>query len=267
MQMQDMQMQELTAGHGTLTAARTGRGRDLVILHPLLADRHVFDSLLPALAEKHRVTLINLPGFHGSQPAPLALMDAYVAVIEGGFDEFEIGKDAVLIGTGFGGSVALAFAIAHPDRIAKLVVSNASAAYPPEGRQGFGMIARNVAEGGIGAVAEIVAKRMLSPAYLEANPQAVEQRKSVLMGVDAGGFAAACKVMQESDLTPLLHHLKVPTFVVCGALDQVTPPALSKEIAEKVAGATYAELPGCGHCPPLEQPQAFLKAIKDFAGL
>jgi pimeloyl-ACP methyl ester carboxylesterase len=61
--------------------------------------------------------------------------------------------------------------------------------------------------------------------------------------------------------------LKVPTLVVCGEHDQATPPALNKEIAEKVNGAEYVELPGCGHCPPLEQPDAFLKAIGEFARL
>jgi 3-oxoadipate enol-lactonase len=59
----------------------------------------------------------------------------------------------------------------------------------------------------------------------------------------------------------------VPTLVVCGELDQATPPALNKLIAEKAPGARYVELPGCGHCPPLEQPQAFLAAIKDFVGM
>ena len=73
--------------------------------------------------------------------------------------------------------------------------------------------------------------------------------------------------MQEADLTPLLHRLGVPTLVVCGELDQATPPALNKEIVEKLAGANYVELPGCGHCPPLEQPSNLLAAIKDFVGL
>ena len=92
-----MELQQLSAGRGTLTAVRTGEGRDLVVLHSLLTDRHAFDPVLPVLAAKHRVTLFNLPGFHGSQPAMLALMDAYVAVIEDGFDEFGIANDAVLM--------------------------------------------------------------------------------------------------------------------------------------------------------------------------
>ena len=262
-----MPMEQLTAGHGALTAVRTGAGRDLVVLHSLLADRHAFDPVLPALAAKHRVTLINLPGFHGSQPTVLALMDAYVAAIEDGFQEFGIANDAVLIGNGFGGTVALAFALAHPERIAKLLLCDAAAGFPPEGRQAFAAMAEKVAEAGLGSIAEIAAKRVFSPAYLAAHPEKIEERKAVLLAIEPKAFQAACKILQEVDLTPLLHRLKVPTLVVCGEFDQATPPLLNKAIADKVAGARYVELPGCGHCPPLEQPEQFIAAIKGFVGL
>ncbi|HET9717220.1 MAG TPA: alpha/beta fold hydrolase [Pseudolabrys sp.] len=262
-----MSLEQLSAGRGALTAVRTGEGRDLVILHSLLADRHAFDPVLPALAEKNRVTLFNLPGFHGSQPAMLALMDAYVAVIEDGFDEFRIGRDSVLLGNGFGGTVALAFALAHPERISKLVLSDAAAAFPPQGRQAFAAMAKKVEEEGLGSIAEVAAKRVFSPAYLAAHPDKIEERKKVLLGIDPKAFQAACKILQETDLVPLLHHLKVPTLVICGELDQATPPALNKQIVEKVAGAKYIELPGCGHCPPLEQPEKFIAVIREFVGL
>ena len=262
-----MPMQQLTAGHGSLTAVRTGQGRDLVVLHSPLTDRRAFDPVLPALAVKHRVTLINLPGFHGSQPAVLPLMDAYVAVIEDGFQEFGIANDAILIGNGFGNTVALAFALAHPERISKLLLSDAAACFPPEGRKTFEVMAAKVAEGGLGSIAEIAAKRVFSPAYLASHPEAIEERKKVLLKIDPKAFQAACNILQEADLVPLLHRLQVPTLVLCGEFDQATPPPLNKAIADKVAGARYVELPGCGHCPPLEQPQQFLAAIKGFVGL
>lgn len=262
-----MQFEQLSAGRGALTAVRTGQGPDLVVLHSLLADRHAFDPVLEALAAKHRVTLVNLPGFHGSEPPMLALMDAYVAIIEDGFDEFGIGPGAVLIGNGFGGTVALAFAIAHPERLSKLIVSDAAACFPQQGREAFALMAQKVADNGLGTVAEIAARRVHSPAYLQAHPDAIETRKQVLLGIHPKAFQAACKILQETDLTPLLHHLRVPTLVVCGELDQATPPALNKQVAEKIAGARYVELPGCGHCPPLEQPEQFVAAIRDFAEL
>jgi pimeloyl-ACP methyl ester carboxylesterase len=262
-----MQMQELSAGHGVLKAVRTGQGPDIVVLHSLLADRHAFDAVLPALAQKHRVTLFNLPGFHGSEPVITALLDAYVARIEDGFQEFGIGRDAVLIGNGFGGTLALAFALDHPEMIGRLVVCDAAAGFPDEGRQQFAVMAHKVADGGLGAVAEIAAKRVYSPAYLAAHPELIEERKRVLLGIDPKAFQHACKILQEADLVPLLHRLNVRTLVVCGEQDQATPVALTKLIAEKVPGARYVELPGCGHCPPLEQPEAFVAAIGEFVGL
>src|SRR5882757_637053 len=262
-----MQFEQLTAGHGALTGVRTGKGADLVVLHSLLADRHAFDPVLEAFAANHRVTLFNLPGFHGSQPTVLALMDAYIATIEDGFQEWKIANDAVLIGNGFGGTVALAFALAHPERISKLILSDAAAAFPDEGKKQFAVMADKVAEGGLGAIAEIAAKRVFSPAYLTAHPELIDERKRVLMGIEPKAFQAACKILQEADLEPTLARLKVPTLVVCGEFDQATPPVLNKAIADKIKGARYIELPGCGHCPPLEQPQQFLAAIKDFAGL
>lgn len=261
-----MDFEQLTAGHGALTAVRTGKGPDIVLLHSLLADRHAYDPVLPQLAAKHRVTLFNLPGFHGSQPTLLALMDAYVAIIEDGFDEFGISKDAILIGNGFGGTVALAFALAHPERIAKLILSDAAACFPEEGRAQFAAMANKVMEGGLGAIAEIAAKRVFSPAYLAAHPEKIEERKQVLLGIDPTAFLAACTILQEVDMTKNLARLKTPTLVVCGEQDQATPPALNRVIADKIPGAKYVELAGCGHCPPLEQPEAFIKAIKAFVG-
>jgi pimeloyl-ACP methyl ester carboxylesterase len=258
--------ERLTAAHGMLTAARSGRGRDLVILHSLLTDRHAFDPVVPALAAKFRVTLFNLPGFHGSEPVP-ALMEAYLARIEDGFDEFRIEPDCILIGNGFGGTLALGFALAHPDRLGKLVIVDAAPAFPEEGKQALRAMAQRIDEGGPDAIADDAVKRIFSPAYLARHPNAVSTCRATLRGIDANAFRAACEVLVDADLVPLLPRLKVSTLVVCGALDQATPPALNRIVAEKAAAAHFVEISGCGHCPPLEQPEAFLRAIKDFIGL
>src|SRR5258706_8706699 len=232
-------MEQLTAAHGALTAVRVGTGRDLVILHSLLTDRQAFDPVLPALSTKFQVMLFNLPGFHGSQPVITALLDAYVARIEDGFEEFGIENDAVLMGNGFGGTLALAFALAHPTRIGKLVLSDAAAAFPDQGKQAFRVMADKVGRDGLGAIADIAANRVFHADYLAKNPGAIEERRAVLLGIDPAAFAAACDVLTEADLVPRLQSVKVPTLVVCGALDQATPPALNRQIAEKVPGARY----------------------------
>jgi 3-oxoadipate enol-lactonase len=51
---------------------------------------------------------------------------------------------------------------------------------------------------------------------------------------------------------------------MCGELDQTTPPALARELAQKIPGARYEEIPGSGHCPMLEQPDLLAKKISAF---
>jgi 3-oxoadipate enol-lactonase len=254
-------MKHLTAADGELTAVQEGEGPDLVVLHSLLTDRRAFDAVLPRLAQTHRVTLFNLPGFHGSKPVE-ARLDAYVSRIREGFDTFGIKPGATLLGNGFGGTLALAFALGHGERLGRLVICDAAAGFPEAGKQAFRVMAAKVAEAGLGAIAEIAANRVFHSAYLAKHPNAIEERKAALLAIDPSAFEAACRILVDADLLPRLANVKVPTLVICGELDQATPPALNRAIVEAVPGARYVELPGCGHCPPLEQPDAFLNALR-----
>ncbi len=110
-------------------------------------------------------------------------------------------------------------------------------------------MAATAAEGGMGAIAEIAAKRVFHTVYLGKYPEAVEERRAVLLEIDPIGFRAACMALIDADLVADLPRLAVPTLVICGELDQATPPELNRLIAAKVAGARYTELPRCGHCP------------------
>ena len=256
-------MEQLALAKGDLTGTCAGSGRDLVIVHSLLTDRHAFDSVLPQLSTRFRVTLPNLPGFHGSAPIDGGI-DGYVAWLARVFDTFDIGPDPILMGNGFGGTVALGFALARGDRVASLVLCDVAPGFPEAGKQAFRIMAASAAEGGMGAIAEIAAKRVFHTVYLGKYPEAIEERRAVLLKIDPSAFRAACMALIEADLVPDLPMLEVPTLVICGELDQATPPELNQLIAAKVAGARYTELPRCGHCPPLEQPEAFLAAVAEF---
>jgi len=258
-----MKMEELKSVSGKLTAARLGAGQDLVIVHSLLTDRHAFDLVLPDLASRFRVTLPNLPGFHGSQPVG-ASISAYIEWLREAFDQLKIGNNAILMGNGFGGTVALAYALANSERISKLVLADVAPGFPEEGKQAFRVMAAKVEEDGMGAIAEIAANRVFHAAYLAKHTGAVNERRTVLLKIHPVAFRAACTALVEADLVPALATLKTPTLVVYGELDQATPPALNRLIASKAPNARSIELPACGHCPPLEQPDAFLGAIRAF---
>jgi len=252
-------MKTITFRSGTANGVQLGQGPDLVILHSLLTDRHSFDKVLPLLARTARVTIFNLPGFHGSDPIE-GSMDAYVDWINDGFDAADVGPRATLLGNGFGGSLALGFAVAHPDRLGRLVISDAAAGFPESGKQPFRVMSEKVGSGGLGTIVDIAARRIFHDAYLSEHPHAIDERRSVLLGINPKGFQAACRLLIDADLVPALRTLAVPTTVICGELDAATPVDLNKAVADAIPGARYIEIPKCGHCPPLENPDAFLAA-------
>jgi 3-oxoadipate enol-lactonase len=247
--------------HGkTVTGIQMGQGPDLVILHSLLTDGRAFDQVLPALAKDNRVTLLNLPGFHGSTPIE-ATWSAYSQWIADAVAAFGVASGFQLLGNGFGGSLALGYALAHPTTLSKLVICDAAAGFPEQGKQAFRVMAEKVAAGGLGAIAEIAANRVFHPAYLEAHPNAINERREALLLIHPDAFQAACSLLVEADLIPQCKSLDVPVLVICGELDAATPPVLNRAIADAVPHARYIELPQIGHCPPLEAPDAFLAAF------
>jgi pimeloyl-ACP methyl ester carboxylesterase len=155
-------------------------------------------------------------------------------------------------------------AIRHGDKFGRLVLSDAAAGFPPEGRKAFEIMGDKVAAEGIASVATIAANRVFHKAYLDAHPGATDERRKVLLGVAPEAFIAACRTLMQTDLVPQLSTIRNPTLVICGELDAATPPVLCRQMAERIPAARYVELPGCGHCPPLEQPDAFIDAIADF---
>ena len=258
-----MELKPTAFACGRLTAVQTGSGPDLLVVHSLLADRAAFDPVLPWLAARFRVTLLNLPGFHGSACIAPGI-ETYADHLAQVFTPGGLGRDTTIIGNGFGGTVAVAMALRHGETFGRLVLSDVAAGFPPEGRKAFEMMASKVEQEGLGSVATISANRVFHAAYLAAYPEAIEDRRRVLMGIAPEGFIAACRSLMTADLTPQLGAIRNPTRVVCGELDAATPPALCRLLAATIPGASYVELPGCGHCPPLEQPEAFIAAIEDF---
>lgn len=256
-------MEQLATADGATTAVRGGKGRDLFIVHSLLTDRDAFQAVLPDLMRRFRVTLVNLPGFHGTRKIPGALI-AYETWLANALDGFGIGSDCILCGNGFGGTVALAFALNQPRRIGKLLLADVAAGFPEQGKAAFRLMAHRVVSEGMASIAQIAATRVYHSEYLARNPAIVEERRRVLTEIDPEAFAAACEVLIDCNLVPRLRSVDVPTLVVYGTLDQATPPALNKEIAAAIPTSEIMEIADCGHCPPLENPVAFLRTVGRF---
>jgi len=243
---------------------RSGAGPDLLLLHSLLTDASVFDRVRPALEATHRVTCMNLPGFGASAPRALASVDAYADHVAQAMDAMGLPKTTDVFGNGFGAFVTLALAIRHGDRVGRVIVADVVPAFPEPARAPFRGMAAKVRESGMQAVLDTAIGRMFPPEFQARSPEVVAERKRRLAGVDPACFAQACLGLAGLDLRPRLASIRNRTLVMCGALDQTTPPALAREVAQAIPGAAYREIAGSGHCPMLEAPEALVDAIAAF---
>jgi len=246
-----------------LDVVQTGAGRDLVLLHSLLTDRSAFDPVVPRLAQTRRLTLVNLPGYGASGPAGAAIED-YADRIAGLIAALRLPRETDVLGNGFGGFITTALAARHGARFDRLIVADALAAFPEPAKQPLRNLAARVAQEGMAGALDIAIRRMFPEAFIAANPGIVAERKRALEKADAACFQAACLALAKLDFTPVLGTIRNPTLVMVGALDQTTPPALARELAAQISGAKFLEIPGCGHCPQIEKPQAFVNAVNSF---
>jgi pimeloyl-ACP methyl ester carboxylesterase len=238
-----------------------GAGASLFLLHSLLTELTVFDVALPALAKERRVTRINLPGFGASAPVELGSVAAHADHVASVMDALDLPRDTAVFGNGFGAFVALEFAIRHGARFGRLIVADTLAAFPEPAQAPFRAMAERVSAGGMKAVLDTAIARMFPPAFAERHPDVISTRKAALAAVDPGCFARACLALASLDLSATAPSIRNRTLVLCGALDQTTPPALARELARKIPGARYEEIAGSGHCPMLEQPDVLVTKI------
>jgi 3-oxoadipate enol-lactonase len=245
--------------------SQQGEGRDLVLLHSLLTDRSVFDRVAPELARKRKLTLVNLPGYGGSSPAGSDI-ESYADRIAAVLETLKLSKETAVLGNGFGGFIAVMLAVRHGERFGKLIAAPALAGFPEAAKAPFHRMAGLVSSQGMGAVLDAAIQRMLPAAFIVKNPEIVAQRKRALAAADPACFATACLALANLDLSGVVKEIKNPTLVMVGSEDATTPPALARELAEKIPGGKFRELRGCGHCPQIEEPDGFIAAVEGFLG-
>ena len=248
----------------TFDVEQSGAGPELLLLHSLLTDRGSFAPVLPALSRQRRVSLLALPGFGRSTPAGPTVEDQADRVAE---LVATLPARPDVIGNGFGGIIALALAARHGGALGRVVLADSAACFPEQGRAPFRAMADAVEKNGMAAVVPTAVRRIFPDRYLAAHPEALAERREVLLRLQPQSFVTACRALARVDLRPALRTIRNPTLVIVGELDAATPPALATGLATGIPGAKLVRIPDCGHCPPLEQPEAFLAAVEPFLGL
>jgi 3-oxoadipate enol-lactonase len=249
--------------HGTVNAAQTGDGPPLILFHSLLSDRFSFDRIVPTLSERFRVIVPELPGFGQSAVATgglAAVAARMAAAVKDGAD----GQDAIVLGNGYGGFVALQMAIDHPGVATRLVLADCGAAFSEPGRQAFRNMAAASKANGLSAITDVAMRRLFAADFQDNNPDLMRNRRDAFLRTNTAVFEEACEALAGLDLRPGLAQVKVPVLVLVGEHDEATPPPMSHELATGLPDARLMVLPGCAHVPPLQSPELFLNSIDEF---
>jgi 3-oxoadipate enol-lactonase len=249
--------------YGMLDVEQEGRGRDLVLLHSLLADRTAFDLVRPALARNHKLWLVNLPGYGKSSPVE-STVDEYADLIADLMKTLNLPQRTDVLGNGLGGFISLALAVRHGEKFDRLIVADALAAFPEPGKEALRVLAKTVKDKGMAAGLDAAIQRMFPPSFIQGFPEIVNERKKGLLQMDPSIFSRLCIALTQVNFAPHLSRIRNPTLVMAGAMDGTTIPELVSKLADGIPGARFIKVPDCGHCPQIEQPQVFVKLVSDF---
>ena len=248
---------------GTVNAAQFGSGQPLFLLHSLLSDRASFDTIVPRLSQSFRVIVPELPGFGKSRAVGGGLAEVADRMAEAVTDA--AGEDeAIVLGNGYGGFVALQMAIRHPKIAAKLILADCGAAFSANGREAFRNMAAASQAKGLAAITDVAMRRLFAPEFQADHPNLMRDRREAFLRTDPEVFRAACEALAELDLRPELGRVVIPVLVLVGEHDEATPPPMSHELASGLPHARLKIIAGCAHVPQLQSPEMFLDAIGDF---
>ena len=235
-----------------------GAGPDLVLLHGVGLDRSMWERCLPALTERHRVTVVDLRG-HGTSPraasgVSLRELAADVAALLHG--------PAHLVGFSLGALVAQQLALEQPELTSSLTLVSSVAGRSTEERTAV-LRRRERARENFAASAQAAVERWLSPEWRAREPELARSVLTTLLDNDRTSYLACYDVFATADaeLWPRLPDITAPTLAVTGAEDPGSTPAMSRSLAARIPTTRALIVPGARHLLPLERPRELSDAV------
>jgi len=241
-------------------------GQPLVFIHGFTFDRHMWDGQLAVLPEGYRAISYDVRG-HGNsgsgdgQYSLELFVDDLIALL----DHLQISR-AVLCGLSMGGYIALRTIERHPDRVCGLILCDTrSEADPNEGRLRRMQQLQLIKQRGLQPFAREFVRGVLTEQSLRERPELVHQ---VCSRIENGSPLGLCGTLlalaARTDTTGALNGIRVPTLILVGEHDALTPPAAAHALQQGIAGSILRVIPSAAHMSNLENPGFFNEQLLGF---
>lgn len=254
-------MASIATARGRIGFLEKGGGSEtpILFLHGVGSDKSVWQPQLDHFGQTRWAVAFDYPGYGESELVDGATRDDFAAAILAAMDALEIGN-AHICGLSLGGVIAIAMHGNSPDRCASLIIADSFAAHP----DGQGIHDRSVAASRgmtMRALAEARADVLLGSA---ATPELRAEVIETMAAIDPVAFRLGAAAVWLADQRDRAAAIGVPTLILVGDEDQVTPVSLSKELRDIIPGSTLQVIGKAGHLVNAEQAQTFNAAIESF---
>lgn len=250
------------------TARGDGGGDPIVLLHAFPLNGSMWEPQAEALEDSRRIILPDYPGFGRASDEPVPAVpdiEYYAEALHGLLDRLGLER-VVLGGISMGGYIAFAALRNFPERISALVLADTNAAPDTEeARQSRNQTAERVAAEGVEILPDLMMERLLSESTREKSPQVVERVRQMMLESSPDGVVAALGALRERpDSTPQLAKIEVPTLLIGGEEDALSPPQAMAGMASDIPESRHVVLSEAGHLSSLESPEKFSAAVSGF---
>jgi 3-oxoadipate enol-lactonase len=238
--------------------AGSGEKTPMVFLHGVGSDKSVWHPQLADFGRERRAIAFDYPGYGDSDPAPEnTTRDDYASAILSAMHELGVER-AHVCGLSLGGVVAIAMHHAEPRRCASLVLADSFAVHP----EGNAIYERSLA-----GSRDLPAMAGARVDVLIAQPANGEVRREVvdtMSRIDPRAYRIGAEAVWLADQRGRAESIEVPTLILVGDQDFITPVDLSNELVDLIPNARMQVIAGAGHLTNLEKPGEFNRIVEDF---
>lgn len=237
-----------------------GSATPILFLHGVGSDKSVWQPQLAYFGRTRRAIAIDYPGYGDSQSVEGATRDDFARAALATLDALQIGR-AHICGLSLGGVVAIAMHALAPERCGSLILADTFAIHP----DGQAIYKRSVAASEAMSMRDLAAAR--APMLLgAAASDAIKAEVVATMGrIDPAAYRLGARAVWLADQQDRAADIAVPTLVIVGEEDLITPPSLSRALVDLVGSAArFQTVAAAGHLANLEQPAAFNEAVDQF---